>query len=133
MFYQQQLSDRQLRHFGGSLAAVLLAFAAMAHWKWQSSITAGLLAAVAVGLATVHYAAPASRRPIYNGFRRLTYPIQLVMTIIILGIVYFGILTPIGLLLRLRGVTIRSKGDSTKSLWAARKESGEPSSYFNTY
>jgi len=131
--HSPQLSDRQLRYFGASLAALLVALAALAHWKWQSPITGGVLLACAVVLFVVYYAVAATRRPIYRAFRAFTYPIQWFMTAVILAIVYFGIITPIGLMLRLRGIGIRTTGQAKQSYWVARQDSSEPSSYFHTY
>jgi hypothetical protein len=131
--HTHQVSDRQLRYFGLSLAALLIAFAAIAHWKWQSPTVAGVLLGLAVVLLVVYYAVSATRRPIYRAFRTLTYPIQFFMTTVILAIVYFGIVTPIGLMLRLRGIGIRARDEVKESHWVARQETSEPSSYFNTY
>ena len=131
--HSHQVSDRQLRYFGLSLAALLMVFAALAHWKWQSPVAGGVLLGFAITLSVVYYAASATRRPIYRAFRTLTYPIQFFMTAVIMAIVYYGIVTPIGLMLRLRGIGIRARDEVKESHWVAREETREPSSYFHTY
>jgi hypothetical protein len=131
--HSHPLTDRQLRYFGLSLAGLLAAFAALAHWKWQSPVAAGVLLALACTLLVVYYAVAATRRPIYRAFRTLTYPIQWFMTAAILALVYFAVVTPIGLILRLSGKGIRVKADDKKSFWTTRQESTELSSYFRSY
>ncbi len=133
MHAPSELSNHQLRYFGGSLALSLVAFAALARWKWQSPATAVALLAIALFLATIYYAVPATRRPTYRVFRAITYPVQLIMTAVILAAVFFGILTPIGLVLRLRGINLRKKAKAADSHWTAKGEPAAPSSYFNTY
>ena len=131
--HTHQVTDRQLRYFGLSLAALLIVFAALAHWKWHSPTAAGVLLGIAVTLLIVYYAAAATRRPIYRAFRALTYPIQLLMTAVILAIVYYGMVTPIGLILRLRGMGIRARGEVQESHWVSVEETSEPTRYFHTY
>ena len=132
MFVQQDLTDRQLKYFGASLGALVLAFAFLAHWKWGADRVAIVLAVIAVGLTIAYYVFPGTRRSIYKGFVWITRPIQLVMTALVLGVVYYGVLTPIGFFLRIGGVNLRKKQES-ESLWANRKDQNEPSGYFKTY
>jgi hypothetical protein len=133
MFAQHELNDRQLRYFGMSLAMLLLAFAALAFWKWQSPTIAAALGLLALLLLAVYYGIRSARRPIYRGFRAITYPIQVAATVVILAVIYFGILTPIGLMLRLRGGGVRAEPENRDSYWTPRQESIEPSRYFDTY
>ena len=115
------------------MSALILVFAALAYWKWQSPLAAGILASIAIVMLLVYSFVPSTRRPIYQGFRKITHPIQLIMTAIILGVVYYVILTPIGCLLRFRGIDVRSKPGDDESYWTPRTESKDPSSYFRTY
>lgn len=133
MLANMEPTDSQLRYFGASLATLFLAFAALCYWKWEAVAIAAMLLGLAILLAGVYYLVPSTRRPIYRGFRIVTYPIQLTVTALVLAIVYFGMLTPIGLLLRMRGVNIRTKRDLGQTLWTPKPDSAEPSDYFKTY
>ena len=133
MLSQSTLSDRQLRFFGLSLAALFLVFAGLAFWKWQATITSVVLIVLATLLALVYYIVPSSQRPIYQAFRKVTAPIQIVMTMIILAVVYFFVLTPIGWMLRWSRVNIRQKSDEHQSFWVKAGKPCELSRYFDTY
>ncbi|NND99622.1 MAG: hypothetical protein HKN47_20080 [Pirellulaceae bacterium] len=131
--FQQELNDRQLRYFGASLAALLWVFAAVAYWKWNSANIATALTVSGLLLIGVYYLIPNTQRGIYNAFRKITHPIQVVMTIIILGIVYYLVLTPIGLLLRLGGYGLKRQNDGQTSHWSKRDRPNQASRYFDTY
>lgn len=48
-------------------------------------------------------AAPASLRPVYRGWMRLAVLISRVTTPLVLGLVYFAMITPVGVMMRLAG------------------------------
>lgn len=136
MLKPQRLTDRQLRWFGLSLGGLPLAIAAVMAWRHAglSAWTIGL-GSLAVGTWLVYYGLPHLQRPIYDGFLRITYPIQLVMTGVILGGVYYVVLTPIGWWLRFRGYDPLSlrKPDAATSYWQPRREPAEADRYFKTF
>jgi len=145
MSYHPTLTDRGLFWFGGSLAALLTTLGLLISWRTSQPLYFYLALALALGTGIVFYAVPATRRPLYNGFTWLTYPIQLLATWVLLGIVYFGILTPIGIFLRLRGydsLRRRSRWEALDrehrrvtdaSYWIEREEVQDPQRYFKTY
>ena len=55
------------------------------------------------------------------------------MTILVLAFVYIAVLTPIGLLLRLRGHRLRESAPDSKTFWVDCGEPAETSQYFHTY
>lgn len=132
MLTNQELNDRQLKWFGLSLGGLIAVFGGIAYWKFSAEKTAWGLVIVAVVLTIIYYVIPSTRRPIFRVFRMITYPIQLVMTFVVLGIVYYGLLTPIGWIMRLRGLNLSKKSDA-ESLWNQRDEDIESSRYFKTY
>ena len=133
MLSQSMLSDRQLRYFGLSLAALFLAFAGLAFWKWQATAVGAILVVIATLLVLVYYLVPSSQRPIYGAFRKVTTPIQIVMTVILLAVVYFLVLTPIGWMLRWSRVNIRRKSKDYQTFWVKGGKPSELSRYFDTY
>ncbi|RMF45373.1 MAG: hypothetical protein D6753_00325 [Planctomycetota bacterium] len=89
------------RWFGLSLAG-LIAFIAWAlrptlGWFWWAGV------ALAVGMAVVYYLCPKSQRPIIRAWQTVTLPIAWGVSHLLLGGVYFLIVTPIGLFLRWTG------------------------------
>ncbi|HXH05176.1 MAG TPA: SxtJ family membrane protein, partial [Vicinamibacterales bacterium] len=87
----------QLRRFGLA-AAVLLVLAAIALvdgvWVSAAAIPAGLLAVAA-------HRRPAALAALYRGWMRVARTAGRVNTIVLLAMVFFVVLTPTGLLLRL--------------------------------
>lgn len=133
MFDQREISDHQLRHFGLSLVAMLFTFAGIAKWGWQTDQLASLLAVIAAFLGAVYYLVPKSQRKIHHGFRMITRPIQIVMSLVALALVYYVVLTPIGLMMRLRGMGVRANPTDHSSYWVDCKGKTNPARYFDTY
>ena len=138
MLPNQEMSDRRLRWFGISLAGLVLCLGLMAYWHWRIVAIAVVTGVLAVVLLAVFYGMPASRRPIYHAFSTCVYPIQFLVTVLLLGIVYFGVVTPIALFLRLRGYdpldrksTERTSASTT--LWVRRDPDPSDDRYFKTY
>lgn len=128
------LDRRQLRYFGIALASLFWVLAVLAVWRWQATGIAGFFAVAGILVAAVYYLRPASQQPIYLWFRRVTYPIQLLVTVVLLAGVYFLLITPIGALLRLRGISVRRKPDPHQpTYWSPLEHSGDVSRYFDTY
>jgi uncharacterized protein YjeT (DUF2065 family) len=138
MFAHQELDSRQLRYFGASLVALIAIFSMLAYWKWEQTWIAVALAVFAVILGLFYYLIPSTQRKIYNRFRTIVSPIQIVVTAILLAVVYYGVLTPIGLLIRVAGISVRSSPNDSSSTqsgtyWANRPDTPPPSRYFDTY
>jgi len=93
----------QLKVFGGGLVAMsgVLVLMALRSTGWPAVwwCLSGLLAAC----AAVFWARPPVRQWIYRAFMYAAFPMSWVISTVVLGLIYFGILTPIALCLRLRG------------------------------
>jgi hypothetical protein len=80
--------------------------------------------------------APRAVKPIFVGLTYLTFPIGWTISHIMLGVIYFGIMTPIGLLLRLSGKDpLRRKvSPDAKTHWLTREDDGsDTSKYFRQF
>ncbi|QQS11341.1 MAG: hypothetical protein IPK81_17390 [Rhodospirillales bacterium] len=125
--------DRPEDHGGGSDRAFGLVFmavcAVVAGWSWWHAGTwwpyAGGLAA-AFGVLAL--AAPAALGPLNKAWTKFGMLIGRVMNPIILGIMFYGVMTPIGLFMRWRGADLlRLKRDpAAASYWIAREPPGPP-------
>ena len=107
-------------------------------WRWDVDHLAAVATGAAGIFAFVFYSFPATRRPIHRAFSIGVYPIQLIATITLLGIVYFGVLTPIGICLRLSGydpLHRLSKTDAggSSTYWVKRDPTPPDERYFKTY
>lgn len=124
-------SKRELRWFAGLWFPL---FWGMVGWlalrRWHAPNAAYGIWGVAAALAIAGSIAPAVIRPLYSAMMRITFPIGWVMSYVVLVVAYFGVLTPIGWLLRRFHDPMERKLDrAAKSYWT-RWEPSDPSRYF---
>ncbi|RMD81653.1 MAG: hypothetical protein D6815_11195 [Candidatus Dadabacteria bacterium] len=125
---------RELRQFAGLWLAV---FGALGGWKLYASAAAAgwpwLGAAVAVGLPGLVW--PALVRPLYVAWMALAFPIGWTVSHLLLALIYYGVVTPIGLVLRLRGVdpmNRRFEPEAT-TYWVEHRTGDDKSRYFRQF
>jgi hypothetical protein len=127
-------SQRQLRVFAAAwlLCFGLLAIALRAKGHPLTSLWVGGLAIVipAVGLA-----APKMLRLVYLGMTYATFPIGWVISHVILAAVYFLVLTPMGLILRLfrYDPLTRQFDRAAPTYWKLRRETSSAARYFRQH
>jgi hypothetical protein len=126
-------SRRVLRQFAGLWIVV---FGGLAVRQWFSgsdhAVWLGLLA-VTVGAAGL--ARPAIVGPVFVGWLMLVFPIGWLVSRLTLALLYFGVLTPLGLLFRLMGreVLYRQPEPARESYWTAKTTGTRASSYLRQY
>lgn len=119
------------RHFGLLLCAVLLAVSIYGHVKgWQqTSVIAWAAGGSAFGLAAL--AAPRVLRPLNKAWFWLGHFLGKVVSPIVLGIIFFGLLTPVAVAGRLLGRDeLRLKRRAVSSYWVERQPPGPESDSF---
>jgi ABC-type uncharacterized transport system permease subunit len=86
-------------------------------------------------LALVYYAVPGLRQPMFVGWMYAAYPIGFVVSHVLLGLVYFGVVTPIGLLMRAMGhdPMTRHLDRSAKTYWVERQQVSDVKRYFRQF
>jgi hypothetical protein len=135
---------RQLRQFGwialaafGVIGAVVLfrggllgiSFGAaarpIAFALWTLGVLSGLLSLVW----------PEGNRPLFVALGVLTFPIGWVLSHVVLAVVFFGVLTPVGLLFRLfgRDPLERAFRPEMKSYWVDLPEVKDDGEYFRQF
>lgn len=132
---EKPLQPSQLRWFGLSLSGLLVFFAGFAYWQWyQEKLALGLVVVASIVLV-VYYAVPTSQTAIIRGFRVLVWPIQAVVSILLLGLLYYGVMTPIGLGLRLLGRDPLDKApdSSVETYWREYPTTSDTKRYFRMY
>jgi hypothetical protein len=138
LFSNQHLSDRQLPWVGVSLTGLILALGWMIAWRWQSHQLAVITPVAGALFAAVFYLVPRTRRPIHRAFSICVYPIQFLVTVALLAIVYFGVVAPIGICLRLSGFDpldrlSKTDAESPSTYWVKRDPTPPAGRYFKTY
>ena len=136
------------RHLRGFGLAALVAFAALGAWVWvrhsivgfamgdrAAETAAGVLWAAAGACGALAAAAPAWLRPLYVALSLLGAPIGFVVSYVIMAIIYYGILTPIGLAMRLVGRDpLHRKFDrSAGTYWVRRDGAADARRYFRQF
>ena len=125
----------ELAVFGSALAVVPGAIGAtlwlLKGWQTAAWSVWGAGAAALAVFAVV----PAARRPIYLGWMYATLPIGWVLAHVALGLVYFLVMTPIGLAIRLLGKDPmdRRPDPGAASYWRARRPTTDPKRYFRQF
>jgi len=118
------------RKFGWFFTAVFSAVAAYAHWRgWGTIAPAALVSAilfVAVTLLSPHLLSPLNR--LWYGLGIL---LGKIINPIVLGLIFFVLITPVSLVTRLFGRDeLKMKKRSVESYWTDRSPPGPPSDSF---
>ena len=135
-------SPRQLRQFGaiGVFAFGLIGAAVYVrhvffgvHVSPQTAHVLGIVMwtlALACGAAAA--VAPALLRPLYIGLSAIGYPIGLVVSHVVLAILFYGVITPVGLIMRLAGrdPMQRAFRPDLNSYWQERPPATDARRYF---
>jgi hypothetical protein len=129
-------SRRELNLFGFIWLGFFLLVAAALWLKLHSPVVSIALAAVAAVVPVLGWAAPSFMRVVYVGLSYLAWPIGFVVSHVLLGAVYYLLVTPIGLIMRAAGYDPmhRRFDPEAPSYWIER-DGGErdPRSYFRQF
>ncbi|MDQ8202623.1 SxtJ family membrane protein [Pelagicoccus sp. SDUM812003] len=129
-------SARDLRLFAGLWLVFLSGFAWIAYGRGYLAV-AGVLLALALPFGALGLAAPRAIRWLYVATSLATYPIGFVISHLLLAVIYYLVVTPIGLLLKLLGkdpLQRRFEPVARRpSYWEKRGPPRSPASYFKQY
>jgi hypothetical protein len=114
-----RLSARAGRHFGLQVGAAFLVLAGLASWRGHARY-AMVLGALGGALVIGGLLVPGRMDPIYRGWMRLATAISRVTTPVVMGALYFLVLTPTGLLLRAFGHRSLGPARGASSAWVPR-------------
>jgi len=113
---------RELNQFGFIWLGFLVLFGVVAYFKFSSPLAARWLWIAAVVVPIVGWLVPAFMRLVFLGMSYLTWPIGFIVSHVVLAVVYYLVLTPIGLLTRLFGYDSMEKefDSEAESYWIKR-------------
>ena len=128
-------SAKQLRWVGGLILLFFALIAAIAWWRFDARTVAYVLVAFGGVVCAVFYAVPQWRRAIYLGWMYAAYPIGWVISHILLAMVFYLVITPIGLIMRLLGKDPlqRDLDPDAPTYWTRRPPAAEPQRYFRQF
>jgi hypothetical protein len=138
--------DRQdLRKFGW---ICVVAFGGLGGWVWFRASLLGLelsepvaralssgLGFVAAASLLASWLVPHALRPLYLLLTLVSAPIGFVVSHVLMGAIFYGLFTPIGLFFKLRGrdALNRRFDRDTTSYWEPRKPATDSSRYFRQF
>ncbi len=98
-FQSLPMADSDVRKFGVTIGIVLLLLAGFLFWK--EKLSAMYFGGAGVLFAGVTWLLPGLMRPIYRGWMAFAVVMGFVMTRVILTALFFGMFTPIALVMKL--------------------------------
>ncbi len=129
-------SRRELLVFGALLAVFSAGLGLMTHFVWDSPVAARWIWIGGGSLCLLHFGVPPLRRVIYLGWMYAAFPIDWTVSHVFLAIVYFAVVTPIGLLLRLFGydpMSRRNGSEGRTSYWEKCSAPRDRKRYFRQF
>ncbi len=125
-------SQKELAWFGLLCVAFFGLIGLSALHKTHSLYSAMIIwVAAAIGVA-IFFAVPPLRKPVYLGWMYAAYPIGWVVSHLLLVIAFYGVFTPVGLLMRaLSRDPLAKKFDrSASTYWMPHNPGTDPDRYF---
>ncbi len=134
--FNRNPSRRELRQFAGIwLPAFFAVVGGLVVYRTGNLAIPMVLWIAAVLLGAMGLVRPAWIRPVYLGWMFAAAPIGWVVSRVILAIVYFGVITPIGLILRMvKRDPLEQRFDrSASTYWVPREPVRDASRYFRQF
>lgn len=129
-------STRELRQFAGIWFPAFCALVGGLLWyKWDLHAAAIVLWCVGGGVAAIGLMIPALMRPIFIGWMYAAFPIGWTISHLLLAMIYYLLITPIGLVMRLVGYDPmqRELDPAAKTYWVKHKQSEDAARYFRQF
>ena len=127
----RQPTSRQLAVFGAAWA-IFCGFWAVGAWRHQHAVTAAGLSITGIGIPLLGVVFPKALRWLYVGLSYATYPIGFAVSHVVLAVIYYLVITPLGLAMRCFGYDpLRRRFDRARpTYWQLRRDPGAPETYF---
>jgi hypothetical protein len=124
-------SQRTLRQFAAVGGAVLAALATATHLRGGAPVVTVACALVALALAATGWARPGALRLPYVLLTYAVLPIGTLVSHLILLVLFYGVITPLGFLARLvRRDPLATRWErGARTYWRERRGARDPSSY----
>jgi len=131
---KRRATRKDLNWFGLLMLGFFLLIGGMAQMRGHHH-RANVLWIVGVVLTLIYYAIRPLQKFTYDLWMGITYPIGWVISHALMAIMFFGVITPIGLLMRLfgRDPMERQINRAAASYWVEHDPSADPARYFRQF
>lgn len=128
-----QATPKNLKSFGLILGGILLAIAAAGWWKGKPTYPYWLFTGLPIFLIAAFY--PLILGPLYKAWMSVAMLIGWVLTRVILAVLFYAIITPLGIINRLTGKNILSDrpGNQSSTYWIKRTPQKAKEQYENQF
>lgn len=120
-----RLSGAEGRRFGLTVGAAFVALAAVVWWRGRGLLSIALLAIGSL-LLFAGLVVPGRLGPVFRAWMGLAHLLSRVTAPIVLGVIFFTVVTPVGLLARLLGASPLRRHASGSSSWIPRERDRRP-------
>lgn len=126
---------KELRWFGFIIFVFFALIAGIVFWSTGGTRAPFVLVIVGILISAVYYSVPPLRLPVYRLWMHLVFPIGWVFSHLLFGFLYYGIVTPIGSLMRLFGhdPLHRRRVTGASTYWAEHQPDTDPARYFRQF
>jgi hypothetical protein len=130
--FNRKPSNTELRWFGIIVLGFFAILGAIALWQFESPRWSRILWGTGLILAAAYYSVRPLRMPFYLLWMNAVAPIGWLLSHAVLAIVYFGIVTPMGLIMRLfgRDALTRRAEPMRNSYWTEHDPGTDTARYF---
>ena len=128
-------SERDLRWFGVVQLAFFGLLGAIVYRGSGSLVAPAVLWSVGSVLCAVYYGIPPLRRVLFVLWMRAVYPIGWVLSHLLVGLLYFGVVTPVGWLVRRFGRDPMQRAilKDAPTYWDERRRDPGSAKYFRQF
>jgi Saxitoxin biosynthesis operon protein SxtJ len=128
-------SQKELAWFGLMFLVFFGLIGGVVWWRFEAQTAAYTLWGVAAAIVAVYYALPPVRLPIYLGWLYAAFPIGWVISHVVMGAIYYLVITPFALVFKLigRDALDRKLDKNAKSYWVEHRTGGDPQRYFKQF
>jgi hypothetical protein len=128
-------SQRELKWFGVLLVVFFAVVAGLLWWRASQPTAAVVVLGLGLVLVVVYAAFPGLRRWVFLAWMYAALPIGWVVSHALLGIIFYLIMTPIGLTMRLLGYDpmLRRFDDAADTYWVRRDPESDTRRYFRQF
>lgn len=125
----------ELRWFGLMLAAFAAVVGGIVLYASASLVAAGIIWVIGLLLAAVYYGVPPTRYLLFRGWMALFFPLGWLISHLLIAAVYFLLVTPVALVMKLIGRDVLGKrpDPAAKSYWTRMETKQDSSRYFQQF